>query len=43
MKKLYKKITILSLEDTLGETFSEGFPGNLRPKGIIYTVIFSDQ
>ena len=38
MKKLYKKITISSLEDTLGETFSEGFPGNLRPKGIIYTV-----
>ena len=42
-EKLYKKIMISSLEDILGETFSEGFPGNFRPRGIIYKVIFSDQ
>ena len=42
-EKLYKKITISSLEDIFGETFSEGFTGNFCPSWIIYAVIFSDQ
>ena len=42
-EKLCKKIMIPSLEDILGETFPEGFLGNFRPRGIIYTVIFSNQ
>ena len=43
-ERTYLKITMSSLEDILGEMFSEGFLGNFHPtRRIIYTVIFSDQ